>query len=86
MGDWLDNYRHSRLRRSDRTVSDVWWDPRKLERWWGLPAYPATFETHHQTCSRSALLSGSRSAHFVGSSSSRTENSGVMMREWGYTR
>lgn len=27
-----------------------------------------------------------RCAHFVGSSSSRTENSGVMIRECGYTR
>ena len=27
-------------------VWDVWADPRKLERWWGPPAYPATFEQH----------------------------------------
>jgi uncharacterized protein YndB with AHSA1/START domain len=26
-------------------VWDLWSDPRKLERWWGPPAHPATFET-----------------------------------------
>ncbi len=25
-------------------VWQVWEDPRQLERWWGPPAYPATFE------------------------------------------
>ena len=33
----------------DATVEQVWqlWaDPRKLERWWGPPAYPATFTRH----------------------------------------
>ena len=25
-------------------VWDLWADPRKLERWWGPPTYPATFE------------------------------------------
>jgi uncharacterized protein YndB with AHSA1/START domain len=30
-------------------VWDLWSDPRKLERWWGPPAYPATFETHNLT-------------------------------------
>ncbi len=24
----------------------VWQDPRRLERWWGPPTWPATFETH----------------------------------------
>ena len=24
----------------------LWSDPRALERWWGPPGYPATFETH----------------------------------------
>ena len=28
-------------------VWDFWSDPRKLERWWGPPSYPATFETHN---------------------------------------
>jgi uncharacterized protein YndB with AHSA1/START domain len=27
-------------------VWQLWSDPRKLERWWGPPSYPATFETH----------------------------------------
>ena len=27
-------------------VWELWTDPRKLERWWGPPSYPATFETH----------------------------------------
>lgn len=26
-------------------VWELWSDPRKLERWWGPPRYPATFET-----------------------------------------
>ena len=27
-------------------VWQLWADPRKLERWWGPPAYPATFTKH----------------------------------------
>ncbi len=27
-------------------VWQVWEDPRQLERWWGPPTYPATFERH----------------------------------------
>ncbi len=27
-------------------VWDLWEDPRKLERWWGPPAWPATFTRH----------------------------------------
>ena len=30
-------------------VWELWSDPRKLERWWGPPGYPATFETHDLT-------------------------------------
>jgi uncharacterized protein YndB with AHSA1/START domain len=30
-------------------VWGVWADPRKLERWWGPPTYPATFEQHDLT-------------------------------------
>jgi uncharacterized protein YndB with AHSA1/START domain len=30
-------------------VWELWSDPRKLERWWGPPDYPATVETHHLT-------------------------------------
>lgn len=27
-------------------VWELWADPRKLERWWGPPSHPATFERH----------------------------------------
>ena len=27
-------------------VWELWADPRKLERWWGPPSHPATFEEH----------------------------------------
>ena len=27
-------------------VWELWADPRRLERWWGPPSYPARFETH----------------------------------------
>ncbi|MEV5488366.1 SRPBCC domain-containing protein [Streptomyces bobili] len=30
-------------------VWQLWADPRRLERWWGPPAYPATFESHDLT-------------------------------------
>ena len=30
-------------------VLELWSDPRKLERWWGPPSYPATFEKHDLT-------------------------------------
>ncbi len=30
-------------------VWELWSDPRKLERWWGPPSYPATFEKHDLT-------------------------------------
>lgn len=30
-------------------VWDLWADPRKLERWWGPPGYPATFVEHDLT-------------------------------------
>jgi len=31
---------------SPERVWDLWADPRKLERWWGPPTYPATFTAH----------------------------------------
>lgn len=31
---------------SPERVWNVWEDPRKLERWWGPPTYPATFTRH----------------------------------------
>ena len=30
-------------------VWELWSDPRKLERWWGPPGYPATFDKHDLT-------------------------------------
>jgi uncharacterized protein YndB with AHSA1/START domain len=30
-------------------VWELWSDPRKLERWWGPPGYPATVEAHDLT-------------------------------------
>ena len=30
-------------------VWQLWADPRQLERWWGPPGYPATFEHHDLT-------------------------------------
>jgi uncharacterized protein YndB with AHSA1/START domain len=30
-------------------VWELWSDPRKLERWWGPPGYPATVQTHDLT-------------------------------------
>jgi uncharacterized protein YndB with AHSA1/START domain len=31
---------------SPERVWQLWADPRKLERWWGPPSYPATVEQH----------------------------------------
>ena len=31
---------------SPELVWQMWADPRKLERWWGPPTYPATFTRH----------------------------------------
>jgi uncharacterized protein YndB with AHSA1/START domain len=31
---------------SPERVWELWSDPRKLERWWGPPTYPATFTRH----------------------------------------
>jgi uncharacterized protein YndB with AHSA1/START domain len=45
----------------DAPIDEVWqlWaDPRKLERWWGPPTYPATFEKHD-------LSSGGEVAYFM---------------------
>ncbi len=39
-------------------VWEIWADPRQLERWWGPPTYPATFEVHD-------LVPGGRSAYFM---------------------
>jgi uncharacterized protein YndB with AHSA1/START domain len=45
----------------DATIEQVWqlWaDPRKLERWWGPPTYPATFVEHD-------LTPGAHSTYFM---------------------
>ena len=34
---------------SPERVWELWADPRQLERWWGPPAYPATFTRHDLT-------------------------------------
>ena len=39
-------------------VWELWSDPRKLERWWGPPDYPATFETHD-------LIPGGEATYFM---------------------
>jgi uncharacterized protein YndB with AHSA1/START domain len=36
----------------------IWVDPRRLERWWGPPTWPATFEAHEP-------VEGSRSRYFM---------------------
>jgi uncharacterized protein YndB with AHSA1/START domain len=36
----------SQLEASPEQVWQVWEDPRKLERWWGPPTFPATFTRH----------------------------------------
>ncbi|QUH05599.1 SRPBCC domain-containing protein [Saccharopolyspora erythraea] len=36
-------------------VWQVWEDPRRLERWWGPPTWPATFERHDFTVGGSSL-------------------------------
>lgn len=45
----LDNLTLTLVANFDAPIGRVWelWaDPRKLERWWGPPGYPATFEEH----------------------------------------
>jgi uncharacterized protein YndB with AHSA1/START domain len=39
-------------------VWELWSNPRKLERWWGPPNYPATFEKHD-------LIPGSEVTYFM---------------------
>ena len=43
---------------SAERVWEMWADPRKLERWWGPPSYPATFVEHD-------LSPGGRSAYYM---------------------
>ncbi len=39
-------------------VWQIWEDPRQLERWWGPPSYPATFERHE-------FYVGGRSSYYM---------------------
>ena len=50
-------------------VWGLWTDPRKLERWWGPPDYPATFEQHD-------LSAGSDVAYYM------TSPTGDKYRGW----
>ena len=50
-------------------VWDLWSDPRKLERWWGPPTHPATFEKHD-------LASGGEATYFM------TGPEGAMWGAW----
>jgi uncharacterized protein YndB with AHSA1/START domain len=50
-------------------VWQLWADPRKLERWWGPPTYPATFEKHD-------LSPGGEATYFM------TGPEGVQPRGW----
>ena len=39
-------------------VWQVWEDPRKLERWWGPPTWPATFDSHD-------FVSGGKASYYM---------------------
>ncbi|MCD4852921.1 SRPBCC domain-containing protein [Arthrobacter sp. AK01] len=47
----------------------IWEDPRQLERWWGPPTWPATFETHEFTA-------GGKAAYYM------TGPDGTKARGW----
>ena len=51
-------------------IWQLWEDPRKLERWWGPPNYPATFDTHD------GLTAGARMSYHM------TTPEGDMPRGW----
>ncbi|WP_150307755.1 SRPBCC family protein [Planctomonas psychrotolerans] len=50
-------------------VWQLWEDPRQLERWWGPPTYPATFDSHD-------FVVGGRSAYHM------TGPDGELFRGW----
>jgi uncharacterized protein YndB with AHSA1/START domain len=50
-------------------VWQIWEDPRQLERWWGPPTHPATFEKH-------SLVDGGTSAYYM------TSPEGEKYRGW----
>ena len=56
-----DNLTTTLIADFDAPIDEVWqlWaDPRKLERWWGPPTYPSTFEKHD-------LLAGGEVTYFM---------------------
>lgn len=53
------------LEGSPDQVWEVWEDPRKLERWWGPPTYPATFARHE-------FVVGGQSRYFMTGPSGET--------------
>lgn len=53
-------------------VWQVWADPRQLERWWGPPTYPATFDRHD-------FVPGGRSSYYM------TSPEGEKPRGWWVT-
>ncbi|MGJ3192141.1 SRPBCC domain-containing protein [Paenarthrobacter nitroguajacolicus] len=52
-----------------KRVWRIWEDPRQLERWWGPPTWPATFETHEFTA-------GGKAAYYM------TGPDGTKARGW----
>lgn len=59
----------SELDASENRVWQLWEDPRQLERWWGPPTWPATFDQHH-------FEVGGRSAYYM------TGPDGTRARGW----
>ena len=54
-------------------VWSVWEDPRKLERWWGPPTYPATFTRHD-------FVVGGQSRYFMTGPAGNTSNGWWQMK------
>jgi uncharacterized protein YndB with AHSA1/START domain len=48
-------------------VWQIWEDPRQLERWWGPPTYPATFDRHE-------FVPGGRSSYYMSGPNGEKEN------------
>ena len=59
----------SELAASPERVWQVWVDPRQLERWWGPPTWPATFDEHEPVV-------GGRSSYYM------TGPDGTKARGW----
>jgi len=50
---------HAEFEATPERVWQLWEDPRQLERWWGPPGYPATFDKHD------GLTVGARIAYYM---------------------